>query len=47
MNEIECDVRTTGVCVNDVGDRVKWRLRTKEQIAVIETREKKKKKKKV
>jgi len=29
LNVIECDIRTAGVCVNDVGDRVKWRLRTK------------------
>jgi len=26
---MECDTRTTGVYVNDVGDRVKWRLSTK------------------
>jgi len=29
LNGIECDMRTSGVCVNDVGNRVKWRLRTK------------------
>jgi len=28
-NGLECDTRAAGVCVNDVGDRVKWRLRTK------------------
>jgi len=29
LNEIECDMRTAGECVNDVGDRVKWKLKTK------------------
>jgi len=29
LNVIECDMRTTSVCINDGGDRVKWRLRTK------------------
>jgi len=27
LNAIECDIRTTGVYVNDVEDRVRWRLR--------------------
>jgi len=26
--ERECDMRTAGVYVNDVGDIIKWRLRT-------------------
>jgi len=29
LNRIECDMRTVVVYVNDMGDRVKWRLRTK------------------
>jgi len=29
LNGIKCDMRIAGVCVNDVGDRVEWRLRTK------------------
>jgi len=29
LNGIECDMRTVCVCVNDVGDRVKRKLRTK------------------
>jgi len=28
LDEIGCDMKTTGVCVDDVGDRVKWRFRT-------------------
>jgi len=28
LNAIGCDVRTAGECVDDVGDRVKWRFRT-------------------
>jgi len=28
LNGIECEMRAAGVCVNDVRDRVKWRLRT-------------------
>jgi len=27
LNSIKCDMGTTGVCVNNVGDRVKWNLR--------------------
>jgi len=29
LNGIECDMRAAGVSVNDVGDRVKWRSRTR------------------
>jgi len=28
LDAIECDMRTAGVGVDDVGDRVKWRFRT-------------------
>jgi len=30
LDVIECDMKTVGVCVNDVGNQIKWRLRTKE-----------------
>lgn len=29
LNAIDCDTRINGVCVEDVGDCVKWRFRTK------------------
>jgi len=29
LNAIECDIRTTGNCVNDVGDWIKWKLWTR------------------
>jgi len=41
LDEIGCDMRIAGVCINYVGDRVKWRFRTQggqPQIAVIEAR---------
>jgi len=28
LDAIRCDMRTIGVCVDDVGFRVKWRFRT-------------------
>jgi len=37
------DMRTAGVSVDDVGDRVKWRFRTQATKAGKEAREKKKK----
>jgi len=29
LNVIKCDMAIVGVCVDDVGDWVKWRFRTK------------------
>jgi len=27
LDAIKCDMRTSGVCIDDVEDRVKWRFR--------------------